>query len=304
MGLINKLATKMRTKARTSPVNVQGPWENNGELIAAAAVRAAACSLGQMGLLSSSHRGNDFLGIKSARSRSRSTVWVEQASPSVWSIALGRAGHSYTKALDWMLRFEVTKGESDYEVEVTTPAVATKDGTQVHKDQYSEIRDLVLTGLASGQWPNVASENAVSAAGCKIPTPKLTGFREGVESEPRFFETSLTTEEIVSKLSLLPFQVVRVERPPTLFESREVLLFEQVHNVGIGSASGEATISVFQTADGSRRVEVRHTLAPGVTPAQVITIAQARVLGVQVFALLKSADPAAKEIQNTTGAQI
>ena len=300
MGLSNTLVTKMRTRARTNPVNVQGSWESNGELIVAAAVRAAACSFGQMGLSSSSHRGSDFLGIASGRSTSASTVWVEQANPSVWSIALGRATQSHTNTLDWMLRFEVAKGVSGHEVKVTTPAVATKDGTLVHKGEYSEIRDLVLTGLASGQWPNVASENAVSAAGCKIP-PKLTGFQEGVESAVRFFETSLTTEEIVSKLSLLPFEAVLVERPPTLLNGREVPLFEQVRNVGIGTAVGEATISVFRTADGSRRVEVRCTLAPDVTPIRIITIARAMRLGVQVFELLKSADPSAEEIQNTTG---
>jgi hypothetical protein len=118
----------------------------------AAIVRTAACSVAQRGnLRSSGFRGRDTLGIGSAMRSGESTIWVEQAGFEDWALALGLETVK-GPALDWALNFHTARGPR-VAVSVTTPAVLTRDGSQVHKQEYLEARELVVAGLTAPAPP-------------------------------------------------------------------------------------------------------------------------------------------------------
>lgn len=286
MGLTNRLATKVRTKPQTSAVGLTGAWEGGGELVAAAVVRAAAITLGQMGLRSSGFRGRDFLGINSARSSGASTVWTEQIGFNRFTIALGFAKVNYGRALDWRLDFTVVPVGPGYEVEVTTPAVSTHDGTQVHKSQYSEVRDLVLTGLKYGQWPNVAPEAELSQESLGVAQPKPLGLREGANRREFVAQTSLCPEDVEARLDLLPYRVT--ERGPGWRRLR----------VGMGTGSSERSAEVGITGTGDKsHVTVRYDIGPsGREHCHRSAVQQAAALPSLVLARLKDLDPGAFEV--------
>jgi hypothetical protein len=135
-------------------------------------------------------------------------VWVEQIGSDQWSIALGVPTFSYQRALDWQLDFKVFSTPTGRQVEVTTPTVATRDGTQVHKREYSEVRDLVLTGLASGRLPAPTTEVAASRAGLARPPTNPLGLRAGAEARERVVRTQLAVPAIWDRLALLCYPMI------------------------------------------------------------------------------------------------
>ena len=89
MGISNKIATKVRTAAKTEVAPLPRPYEDVGAVVAAAVIRAAASTIGQLKLTSSTARGKDFLGIRQSRSSFASTVSVTQRGQDTWSVSLG-----------------------------------------------------------------------------------------------------------------------------------------------------------------------------------------------------------------------
>ena len=208
MGLTEKLATKMRTRPDLVPIRVQGPWENNGELIAAAVIRGVSIALSQQGLTSSRFRGYDTLGIVSTLSASSSHVWFEQTGTDRWDITLGAETANYGKAIDWTLRFRAQSDPDGYKMEITTPAVLTKSGSQVNKHSYSEARDLVATGLARGSGPDPSVEHSATQKSARFRPKVVPGVREDAGSGTWYVRTRLSIEEIEPRLRLLPYDVV------------------------------------------------------------------------------------------------
>jgi hypothetical protein len=77
MGISNKIATKIRTAAKTEVVPLPQPYQAAGYLVAAAVIRAAS-TISQLRLTSSTARGKDFLGVRESRTAHLSTVSVSQ----------------------------------------------------------------------------------------------------------------------------------------------------------------------------------------------------------------------------------
>jgi hypothetical protein len=137
-------------------------------------VRAAASSVGaRKNLKSSSFRGSDFLGIGSATRSAESTFWVEQAGFRKWAVGLGMATVS-GPAFDWQLMLEVDNSDP-VSVAISTPAVLTKDGAQVHKDEYLELRELLIAGLTAPSAPNVELEAATGKRGLEFVRQPFAG---------------------------------------------------------------------------------------------------------------------------------
>jgi hypothetical protein len=173
MGLISKQRTKARTAPADHATNLSGEWVTEGMPHMAAIVRAAASSLAAgKDLKSSGFRGHDTLGIGSAIRSGGSTIWVEQAGFGVWAVGLGLATVR-GPAFDWQLMFKATLADSGaVSVCVTSPNVLTKDGTQVHKDEYLEVRELVLAGLSASYPPKLGPEVAAGVRGLSfLPAP-------------------------------------------------------------------------------------------------------------------------------------
>jgi hypothetical protein len=148
----------------------------------AAIVRTAACAVaGRKNLRSSGFRGRDTLGIGSAMRSGPSTVWIEQAGFDEWAIGLGLETVR-GRALDWGLRFHASCA-TVVSVDIGTSAVLTRDGAQVHKDEYLEARELVVAGLTASVSPPPDVEIAASRCGlsfrplpfCNEPTPHHDG---------------------------------------------------------------------------------------------------------------------------------
>ncbi len=168
MGLIAKQKTKARIAARQHPTNLSTDWGAEGMPHMAAIVRTAACSVAEhRSLRSSGFRGRDTLGIGSAMRSGDSTLWVEQAGFDDWVIGLGLETVK-GRALDWGLRFHTSRSSS-VSVSVTTPAVLTKDGSQVHQDEYLEARELVVVGLTAPGPPPPACEIDATRRGLSFP---------------------------------------------------------------------------------------------------------------------------------------
>jgi hypothetical protein len=268
---------------------VTGSWEGYGEIIAASVIRGAAATIGQMALSSSSFRGKDVLGIKSSKASGTSTVWVEQLSPYQWNVALGLATQSYQRALDWQLTFAVSQDAAGYKVDVVTPAVATKDGTQVHKREYLEFRDLVLTGLGLGQVPNPATELGISQKSLRMTQPPLTGLREGAGKARRTIETALSPDEVAGRIELLPYRVL--ERTATVRRLRlgaDDDAFEQSATIEINDAGATRLLIV------SYDIELC-----GDEPTDVMCVRHATMLAGYVLAVLQGVDPSVKETTDT-----
>jgi hypothetical protein len=170
MGLIAKQKTKSRTAATQHSANLSTDWAGQGMPHMAAIVRTAACSVAQrQNLRSSGFRGRDTLGIGSAMRSGGSTIWVEQAGFDDWAIGLGLETVK-GRALDWGLKFHTSRSQ-EVSVSITTPAVLTRDGSQVHKDEYLEARELVVAGLTAATPP------PISRSSDSILAPLLIGIR-------------------------------------------------------------------------------------------------------------------------------
>jgi hypothetical protein len=202
MGISNKIATKIRTAAKTEVVPLPQPYEDVGAVVAAAVIRAAASTIGQLKLTSYTTRGKDILGIRQSRSTYASTISVTQREQNTWSVVLGVQTVSGWAA-DWQVRIVLEDGPAGVTVTVTTPATLTHDGTLVNKSAHSELRDLVLNGLRAGALPLGTAEVAVSKAGLASrqlePVCTSTG--------DRTLRTKLRPDEILAALVLVPFPV-------------------------------------------------------------------------------------------------
>lgn len=179
MGLIAKYRTKARTAAAQHPTNLSTDWVGSGIPHMAAIVRTAACSVAERGnLRSSGFRGRDTLGIGSAMRSGESTIWVEQAGFEDWTLALGLETVK-GPALDWALNFHTVRGRQ-VSVSVTTPTVLTRDGSQIHKHEYLEARELVVAGLTASALP--ASESILDPLLIGIRVPRHGGSLASVVS--------------------------------------------------------------------------------------------------------------------------
>jgi hypothetical protein len=202
MGISNKIATKVRTAAKTEAVPLPQPYEDVGALVAAAVIRAAAATIGQLKLTSYTARGKDILGIRQSRSTYASTVSVTQRGQYTWSVSLGVQTVSGWAA-DWQVQIVLEDGPADLTVTITTPATLTHDGTLVNKSAHSELRDLVLNGMRTGVLPLGTAEAAVSKAG--LASRELEPAR--TSTTDRMLRTKLQPDEILAALAHVPFPV-------------------------------------------------------------------------------------------------
>ncbi|HEX4094112.1 MAG TPA: hypothetical protein VHZ33_35810 [Trebonia sp.] len=200
MGISNKIATKMRTAAKTEVVPLPRPYTDDGAVVAAAVIRAAASTIAQLKLTSSTARGKDILGIRQARSTYTSTISVTQRGQQTWLVSLGVQTVS-SWAFDWQVKIVLEDGQAGVSANITTPTTLTLDGTLVNKSAHGELRDLVLTGLRAGRLPGGSAEVAVSMAGL-ASRPLEPAF---VPAAERCLRTRLRAEEILTALALVPF---------------------------------------------------------------------------------------------------
>jgi hypothetical protein len=202
MGISNKIATKIRTAAKSEVVPLPQPYEDVGAVVAAAVVRAAASTIGQLKLTSFTTRGKDILGIRQSRSTYASTISVTQRGQNTWSVSLGVQTVSGWVA-DWQVQIVLEDGPAGVTVTITTPATLTHDGTLVNKSAHSELRDLVLNGLRAGALPRGTAEVAVSKA--SLASRQLQPVR--TSPADRTLRTRLRPDEILAALVLVPFPV-------------------------------------------------------------------------------------------------
>jgi hypothetical protein len=203
MGISNKIATKIRTAAKTEVVPLPRPYEDAGAVVAAAVIRAAASTIGQLKLTSYTARGKDVLGIRRGRTTYTSTISVSQRGQSTWSVSLGVQTVSGW-AFDWQVKVVLEDGPAGVTASITTPAVLTRDGTLENKSAHGELRDLVLTGLRAGALPTGAAEVAVSAAG--LAGRQLVPVRAAAAD--RILRTELQSEQVLHALGVVPFPAV------------------------------------------------------------------------------------------------
>lgn len=202
MGISNKIATKMRTAAKAEIVPLPRPYEDVGAAVAAAVIRAAASTIGQLKLTSSTARGKDILGIRQSRSAHVSTISVTQRGQSTWSVTLGVPTVSGW-ARDWQVKVVLENGATGITANITTPAKLTVDGTLVNKSAHGELRDLVLSGLRAGVLPGGTGEVTVSEAGLASSQPEPLYTSRAQET----LRTTLQPDEILAALALVPFPV-------------------------------------------------------------------------------------------------
>lgn len=174
MGFLAKQRTKSRVAASTHPTRIPSEeWLTDGMPRLAAIVRAGASSIAaHANLRSSSLRGNDFLGIGSAMRSADSTIWVEQIGYREWDVAVGMATVK-GPALDWQIKLQTPPAAGPVTATISTPTVLTKDGDQVHKDEYLELREILTVGLSATALPTMEGEVASSAQGLQgtVPLP-------------------------------------------------------------------------------------------------------------------------------------
>jgi hypothetical protein len=209
MGLIEKAITKNRIKPKDAPANLPAPYLFRGNLAVARVTRSAMFALAQKGdLTSSAHRGRDTLGIGSSMNSGASTLWFSELNDRTWDVSLGLDGVR-GKAIDWTVRLQVSDDASS--VAITTPAVLTKDGTQVHRKQYQDFIDLAQTGLASGNPPASDSEIAATNATLEAGGIPVVSTEDGFEHQDRSWTTMLSIDEIEAMLHSVPFPVAQTE---------------------------------------------------------------------------------------------
>ena len=207
MGLIAKQKTKARTAAAQYPTSLSPDWERTGLPHMAAIVRAAVCAVSRRKKLTSSgFRGHDTLGIGSAMRSGESTIWFEQAGLDAWAIGLGLETVS-GPALDWGIRLQVSRG-SEVSVALSTPAVLTKDGAQVHKDEYLEVRELVVAGLTASAPPPPDYEVEACRHGLRTPPLPFASEPTTPYDGTYAIATALEATRAAECLQVLPFAPV------------------------------------------------------------------------------------------------
>jgi len=282
MGISNKLATKIRTAAKSEVVSLPRPYEDAGAVVAAAVVRAASSTIGQLRLTSYTARGKDFLGVRQSRSTYISVVSVSQRGQSTWSVSLGVQTVSGW-AFDWQVKVVLVDGATGITANITTPAALTRDGTLANKSAHGELRDLVLTGLRAGSLPGGGAEVAVSKAG--LASRQLEPVRE--QAPGRTLRTRLRSGEILSALALVPFPVQ--DRHPGGVRWR----------LGESGALAGCVAQVSITADdAARSIEVHCPVQPsGDAVADALVAARASALFGAVERVMRRLDPG---IERTT----
>lgn len=204
MGLTNKLATKLRTTAKTEPVGLPTPYEDNGAVVAAAVIRAASATIAQLKLSSSGARGSDFLSMRQTRTAQASILWIHQTGLNQWTIALG-AHTAGGWAIDWQLDITIENASTGTTVSITTPTVLTRDGTLVNKAAHAELRDLILTGLKAGRLPRDTAETTISEQGLASPALAPIQLIASGSTQTETIRTSLTSSQITAILDRLPY---------------------------------------------------------------------------------------------------
>jgi hypothetical protein len=201
MGFIAKQRTKSRVAPGTYPSTIPGEqWLTDGLLSMSAIVRAGASSIAARGnLRSSSFRGGDFLGIGSSLRSSGSTIWVEQIGYREWQVALGMATVS-GPALDWAIKLQAPGHEGPVTVAISTPTVLMKDGAQVHKDEYLELREILITGLTAENSPSMDGEVAATEAGLRMASLPFADAPVTPCDETFTISTSLSGASVLERL--------------------------------------------------------------------------------------------------------
>jgi hypothetical protein len=283
MGLIAKQKTKARTASMEYVTNLSTNWIADGMPQMAAIVRAAASSVAARGSLrSSGFRGHDTLGIGSAMRSGESTVWVEQVGFGVWAIGLGLQTVK-GPAFDWQLKVQTTRTESAVNVRLSTPAVLTKDGAQVHKDEYLEAREVVVTGLTASSPPLPDGEILAGACGLNVPPPPFDNSLGLNDGATFVMTTMLSRDAILGRLSQLQFARI----PAVEADGR--------WHVGLQGV-GEPSWVDLTIGDGGGGRELRFTvhLAEHENTATALVAARhASQLTTWAFAHIKSGDDAA-----------
>jgi hypothetical protein len=138
----------------------------------------------------------------------KSSVWCEQLDAATWRVGLG-LNTVNGPAYDWQLQFRLPQTDT---MTISTPNVLTKDGAQVHRDEYLETRQLVVAGVVAGELPRNDAECAASERGLSfIPAPFATPPTLPLEAGFTIM-TALTQDEILELLPLLGFH--RTETRP------------------------------------------------------------------------------------------
>jgi hypothetical protein len=238
MGIANKISTNIRTKEQQTQIAFRGSWTHGIERLIAESMRAAVLSLSSHPLRSSSFRGRGGYLSRSVNS-APSSVWYEKVDEGIWQISLGCALGNFGKALDWCLQFEVGTAPEGYFLSTTTPVVLTIDGSQVHKDEYRETRDLVQNGLMQGQTANPSVELEASKVSLLSYPNNL---KPPSKSEMHFsdkMKTSLPQGEVLMRLERLPYLCLRREGAtfvhhvgPQLGDNLHVVHTEVIDNGG------------------------------------------------------------------------
>jgi hypothetical protein len=268
MGISNKIATKIRTAAKIEVVPLPGPYLDAGALVAAAVIRAASSTIGQLRLTSFTSRGRDFIGINKSRSTYVSTVSVTQRGQDTWLVSLGVQTVSGW-ATDWQVKVVLADSPAGVTVNVTTPATLTLDGTLVNKSAHGELRDLVLSGLRVGQLPGGAAEVAVSKAG--LSAGELEPFYASIATQA--LRTTRSAHDVLAALGLVPFTVA--DRSAAGLRWR----------LGMsGALAGRFAEAIIRDEGAVRTVELRCPPQPG---GSAVTDALAAKRGVALFAAVE-----------------
>jgi hypothetical protein len=288
MGLTNKIATKIRTKDHLEAIAIGGDWDKDGALIAAAIVRGAVCALGSSNVTSSAFRGRDVLGINATRSTRASTIWYEQSGSMRWSISLGTTKFSYQRVLDWQLQFDIMESPTGRQVNVSTPAQSTHDGTLMNKNHFMESRDLVLTGFRLGRSPNVGGEEQLFLKSKKFNTSTVVELNEGVERQSIVIRTILSLPRLNEVLDALP--------SPTIEKSE----IERRVRVGASGPSVDQFVQIALSDGGEfRQVRVKFDIAPcGPVEANIVNVKHAVFLAETVNKLIDLADPGSENAKD------
>jgi hypothetical protein len=298
MGLSNRLATKVRTSAKTIPVNIPQPWEEIGELAAASVIRAAACTLAQTKLTSSGFRGNDFLGINTSRSSGNSVWWIEQGDDTSWTVSLGQATVA-GRAYDWQLHCSFAASAAGHTLEFTTPAVATKDGTQLNKGAYGELRSLITTGLSDPLRISGEAETEVSQQGTSLRRIDASSRRAADHPSTLQFSTVATAAELTALAGRVPFLLARRD---------DAVSWVWALGWSGNLASQHARLTLVEPLPLSSPVPVALELTcelalTGHVNTDVIASQRAAALGDVILTLLRQLDPQATVTQTPGGAR-
>lgn len=294
MGFLAKQRTKSRVAVSAHPTSIPSDgWLTDGMPRLAAIVRAGASSIGaRANLRSSSLRGSDFLGIGSAIRSADSTIWVEQVGYREWDVAIGMATVK-GPALDWQIKLQAPPTAGAVTATISTPTVLTKDGSQVHKDEYLELREILSAGLTAIAPPTMEGEITSSAQGLQgtVPLPFAT---EAVTPLDAAF-TIMTDKDAASALERLRTQLHfrRSAEPPA--GERWLIGLESAGEPSWAELVVEdprQSPTIFEPEDGASGLVLRFTVHLGHEPtndlANILATNHARRFAACALGLLRA----------------